>query len=72
MAEHHRRFPDVEMHLIDGVSERLISDLADYSVDIAFILEGGQWWDGKSLPTWTERLVVALPKDHPLGTNGTA
>jgi DNA-binding transcriptional LysR family regulator len=71
LAEHHRRFPDVETHLIDGSSEQLMADLADASVDIAFMLEGGPKWDDKSLSVWSERVVVAFPEEHALGANET-
>ena len=69
LAEHRRRFPDVEVHLIDGSSEHLMSDLTDSSIDIAFVLESSPRWDGKSLSVWSERVVVALPNEHPLSLN---
>jgi DNA-binding transcriptional LysR family regulator len=56
----------VEVHLVDGSSDHLISDLVNATVDIAFIAEGSSRWDGKSLFIWSERVVVALPTDHSL------
>ena len=66
LLEHRRRFPEVETHLIDGSSDHLISDLSNSSLDIAFIVEGNRRWDGRALSVWSERIVVALPEDHPL------
>lgn len=67
LIEHRRRFPDVETHLVDGSSDHLISDLESCAIDIAFAVEGNPRWDGRSLPVWSERIVVALAEDHPLG-----
>ena len=60
LIEHRRRFPDVETHLVDGSSDHLISDLENCAIDIAFVVEGNLRWDGRSLPVWSERVVVAL------------
>lgn len=66
LVEHHRRFPDVRTCLVDGSSAHLISDLTNSAIDIAFIADGDIRWDSKSLPVWSERVVVALPADHSL------
>lgn len=64
LIEHHQRFPDVEIYLIDGSSDKLISYLATSAIDVAFVVEGSHRWQGKSLSVWSERVVVALPNDH--------
>lgn len=66
LIEHRRRFPDVDMRIVDGSSAHLISDLASAAVDVAFMVEGNTRWDDKCLLVWGERVVVALPEDHPL------
>ncbi|WP_456796891.1 LysR substrate-binding domain-containing protein [Bradyrhizobium sp. USDA 4473] len=66
LIEHRRRYPDVEIHLVDGSSDHLISDLESSALDIAFVVEGNHRWTGKSLSVWSERFVVALPGDHAL------
>ncbi len=71
LIEHHRRFPNVEMHLIDGSSDHLISDLANSAIDVAFVVEGSPKWDGKLLPVWSERLIAAVPEHHPLSDHKT-
>lgn len=71
LIEYRKRFPDVETHLVDGSSDQLIADLASSAVDIAFVAEGHARWDGRSLPVWSERVVVALPEDHPLSRRET-
>lgn len=67
LIEHRRRFPDVEMCLVDGSSDHLISDLESSAIDIAFLVDGNSRWEGKSMPVWSERLVGAVAEDHPLG-----
>lgn len=69
LLEHRRRFPDVEVHLVDGSSDHLRSDLASSAIDVAFIAEETAHWDGKVLAVWSERVVVALPEDHPLSSH---
>lgn len=68
LIDHRRRFPDVETQLIDGSSDHLISDLARSAIDIAFVAECDPKWSGRSLSVWSERVVVAIPEDHPLNS----
>ena len=68
LMEHRRTFPDVEIHLVDGSSEHLISDVASSAIDVAFVAENYPGRDDKSLSVWSERVVVALPEDHPLAS----
>jgi DNA-binding transcriptional LysR family regulator len=37
LMEHRRTFPDVEIHLVDGSSEHLISDVVNSAIDVAFV-----------------------------------
>lgn len=66
LIEFNQRFPDVKTSLVDGSSDHLISDLAAGAIDIAFVVEGNAEWDGKSLPVWSERVILALPEHDPL------
>ena len=66
LLEHRHRLPDVETHFVDGSSDHLISDLADSAIDVAFVAEDNSRWNDRSLWVWSERVVVALPEDHPL------
>jgi DNA-binding transcriptional LysR family regulator len=67
LIEHRRAFPDVEIHLVDGSSEHLISDVANSVIDVAFVADNYPR-HAKSLSVWSERIVVALPEDHPLAS----
>ena len=68
LIEHRRAFPDVEIHLVDGSSEHLISDVASSAIDVAFVADNHPERDAKWLSVWSERVVVALPEDHPLAS----
>jgi DNA-binding transcriptional LysR family regulator len=58
LIEHWHRSPAVELHMVDGSSDELISELAGYAIDIAFMTEENPRWSDKSLPVWSERVVV--------------
>ncbi|WP_271565689.1 LysR family substrate-binding domain-containing protein [Bradyrhizobium sp. CCBAU 11386] len=66
LLEHRHRFPDVDRQFVDGASEHLISDLASSAIDIAVVAEPSPNWGGRSLLLWSERVVAALPANHPL------
>jgi DNA-binding transcriptional LysR family regulator len=66
LLDHRHRFPDVDTHLVDGSRDHLTSDLASSAIDIAFVAEPNPGWNDRSLLVWSERVVVALPENHPL------
>lgn len=66
LAEYYRRFPDVDVHTVDGSHGRLIGALGRSAVDVAIMTRSQEAWDDRSLSLWTERVIVALPERHPL------
>ncbi|WP_311985853.1 LysR family transcriptional regulator [Bradyrhizobium canariense] len=70
LLEHRHRFPDVDRQLVDGASDHLISDLASSAVDVALVAEPNPKWSDRSLLLWSERVVAALPANHPLTGRG--
>jgi DNA-binding transcriptional LysR family regulator len=66
LLDHRHRFPDADTHLVDGSRDHLISDLASSAIDVAFVAEPNSSWSDGCLSLWSERVVVALPKGHPL------
>ena len=68
LVDYRHRFPEVEMQLADGSSDHLISDVASSAIDVAFVADNHLGRDEKSLSVWSERVVVALPDDHPLAS----
>ncbi len=69
LMEHRRKFPAVDIHLVGGSSEHLISDLGGSAIDVAFVAEELSRWTNKLLDVWSERVVVALPEGHPLSAH---
>lgn len=67
LIEHRYRFPGVDTHLVDGSSDHLIADLNGSAIDVAFIASNRCRWEGRVLPVWSERVVIALPEHHALG-----
>jgi DNA-binding transcriptional LysR family regulator len=66
LADYHRRFPEVDVHTVDGSQARLICALTRNAVDVAIMTNFRGGWDDRALPLWTERVIVALPERHPL------
>ena len=54
LIEHHRRFPEVHTHLIDGSSDHLISNLAEFEHRRRF-RSGGQSQPGRQVAIGLER-----------------
>lgn len=66
LVEHRLRHPDVKIRFTDGSRIRLLSDLATGSIDAVLMASGHATWTDRSLPLWSERIVVALPAGHRL------
>jgi len=66
LIEHRQRASEVEARLVDGSSNSLVSDLFDGTIDIAFVAACNPRRDVRSLPVWSERVVVAVPEGHAL------
>ena len=69
LMEHRRRFPNVEVHTADGARDRLLDDLAANVIDIAIMTTCCPDWDDRMLPLWSERVIIALPEQHPLSVH---
>src|ERR1019366_1257996 len=67
LAAFHLAHPAVEISLVEDNSERLTERLRDGEADLVLIGTVGSPPSGlESLPISTERLVGAVPPDHPL------
>ena len=66
LAEYHRRFPEVDIHTIDGAQERLLFDLTAGIVDVVIMTTSCPSWEYRKLPLWSERVIAALPDGHSL------
>jgi DNA-binding transcriptional LysR family regulator len=66
IVEFQSRYPDVQIRIIDGPRESMVAAVESGRSDIAFIVENGDRWAGRSIRVWSERVAVALPEAHPL------
>jgi len=47
LLEYHRRFPDVDIHAIDGGHDRLLCALAGNTIDVAIMTSCHPTWDDR-------------------------
>ncbi|GAA2912500.1 LysR substrate-binding domain-containing protein [Streptosporangium fragile] len=67
LAAFHRAHPGVEISLLEDNSDRLIEQVRAGTVDLALVGTATATPDGlEALTIISERLVVAVPADHPL------
>jgi DNA-binding transcriptional LysR family regulator len=66
LSDHHRRFPDVDVHTVDGGHDKLLEELATHAIDIAIMTTRAAAQDDRALPLWSEQVILALPQQHPL------
>ena len=59
-----QRFPQIELATVEKSQTRLAKSLRDGLLDVVIVTGGTS--DFKSFSLWSERILVALPKDHPL------
>lgn len=66
LLDYAAHYPEVDVQAVEAGWERLGRELASHAVDVAIIfgrIEGDRL---RKRFLWLERLMVALPKDHPL------
>lgn len=62
LVEYHRRFPDLDRRTVDGSQDRLLlCALSGNAVAIAIMIGHATACDGRMLPLWSDRVVVASP-----------
>ena len=66
LVEHHRRFPEVDVHTVDGDHCQLMCALGNNAVDIAIMTSTRSAWADRALALWSERVIAAVHEGHPL------
>lgn len=69
LIEYGRRFPQVEISTVEGSRSRLFDGIQSGTVDIAVVTGEPASDCNRSMVLWSERIIVALPEDHPLAAN---
>ncbi len=58
--------PDVEVNIIEGARASLMALLDRGTIDIVVVLGEPAYSDYAHMSLWSDRIMVAFPKDHPL------
>ncbi|AGB43417.1 transcriptional regulator [Mesorhizobium australicum WSM2073] len=69
LAEHARRFPQVEIRTVEGARASLFEGLELGTLDVAIVTGEPAVREGGAMALWGERIRVALPESHPLAAN---
>src|SRR3990167_6593374 len=69
LANYLQAFPDVEVHIVERSRAQLIDSLGTGDLDIVIIVGEARQHGGPSMSLWSERIIVALPANHPLSGN---
>ncbi|WP_454629271.1 LysR family transcriptional regulator [Bradyrhizobium cenepequi] len=69
LVEYGRRFPQVEISTVEGSRTRLFDGIQTGTIDIAIVTGEPVSDSNRSMMLWSERIIVALPEDHPLAEN---
>jgi DNA-binding transcriptional LysR family regulator len=69
LVEHALRFPQVEISTVEGSRARLFGGIENGTIDVAIVTGESASGYGRSMMLWSERIIVALPEDHPLAAN---
>lgn len=67
--EHARRFPEVEIRMVEGARASLFAGLEHGTLDVAIVTGEPAGREGGAIALWGERIMVALPESHPLVAN---
>lgn len=69
LVEFGRRFPQVEISTVEGSRKLLFDGIQNGTLDIAVVTGEPASDCNRSMVLWSERIIVALPEDHPLAAN---
>jgi len=67
----HERYPGVSVLQYEMHEKEIAAALADRRLDVAFVPSFGLWPHVATLPIFNERIVAALPPQHPLAKRKT-
>lgn len=71
LIEYARRFPQIDIGLLEGSRVRLVNALRGGTIDIAIVTGEAPLLDAHSMPLWSERVLIALSGGHRLADGET-
>jgi DNA-binding transcriptional LysR family regulator len=69
LVEYTQQFPQIEIEMIERSRTRLTSALLNGAIDAAIVTGERALRGSSSMPLWSERLLLVLPKNHRLAEN---
>jgi DNA-binding transcriptional LysR family regulator len=71
LIDYAKRFPQVEMGMIEGSRTRLTTALRNGAIDVAIVTGETPLFDNKTMSLWSERIMVAVPEGNLLAERET-
>jgi DNA-binding transcriptional LysR family regulator len=71
LSDFRRRFPQVQLGMVERSRTHLVTTLRNGAVDIAIVTGESPLLDCNAMSLWSERIYVALPEGHRLATGDT-
>ena len=71
LREWRSRHPHIRVTVHETSERDILAGIEDRRLDVAFMTKHTLWPRAESIPVYRERLLAALPKDHPLARRKT-
>lgn len=71
LVEYTQQFPQIEIEMIERSRSRLTTALRNGAIDLAIVTGERVLLGSRSMPLWSERLLVVLPETHRLAEGKT-
>lgn len=71
LVEYASRYPEVHISMLEGSRATLTAALRSRAIDVAIVTGDRPLMGSKSIPLWSERVLVVLPKAHKLAARET-
>jgi DNA-binding transcriptional LysR family regulator len=68
LIDYRRRYPGVDIHLVQDSRPRLVAGLENGSTDVAIVTGHPSGESRTAMALWSERILIALPEEHPLAS----
>ena len=71
LVEYTQQFPQIEIEMVERSRSRLTTALRNGAIDAAIVTGERALLGSRSMPLWSERILVVLPENHRLTGNQT-
>jgi DNA-binding transcriptional LysR family regulator len=71
LIEFRRRFPQIDLTTVERSRTRLATALRNGVLDILIVMGDIPLLDSRTMPLWSERVLIVLPQDHSLTARET-